>query len=703
MSFREIDRNAILEDERVQRLKKIKLLDREDRENEPKLKEKQLLSFPNAIPISNTPTLAQIITEENQRGSQDEEIIFQRAEAKIASLSDPKIAEYILDRLEPREQFFVVNSFDGLVKTIKEKYNQKSIDKDVFIRLIKAETEKIEKDLKNTNTDVTQRGKDRLQRVEDEADELTAKLEAERQQQEDDTKAFNILVAKNQKDKDDEEAKKKQAQGSKQSSRQKTVLAVKVGAAESKVNKIQTDLQQVQQDTAQAIALATQAEAEAQADPTDQAKAKDAKDARRKANTLDSKEKAKSKELDKANKELTAAKQALQSRRSLTPQAPAPAPQPTPPVPQPAPTPTPPAPQPALSPAPQPALSPAPSSTPITPAMNAVLFNIGLIPLKDADLTIDRTVLNADVANMFDKSKTFVDEKIKQLSDIEVDSVFNTLNTQYPNAFSTMSPMMKTTKQLTLFYEKQAYELFVEFNKNPTEQTAKINPILFRSFLNEMDTKPLRKYLAVSSYEDLKLVKDIYKLNRKDLVESLVKAEFTGKVKGFGLKKQNRRRIVGRGASDEDTEPEVDVTRKEFNGKFIDLRKLKDNILTIKYVKTNAYVPTVKAQHISNDVKEVITDLINSKFDNRLFEKLAEGDRRLVKRVIKAFSLDVDLKDNTEEEYKRQFDVILGQFQAGNNSPLIKNKLKQYVIESMESGFLTRRESWNILFELSNA
>jgi len=674
MSFREIDRYAILEDERVQRLKKIKLLDREDRENEPKWKERQLLAFPNAIPISNTPTLAQIITEENQRGSQDEEIIYQRAEAKIASLSDPKIAQYILDRLEPREQFFVVNSFDGLVKTIREKFNQKNIDKDSFIRIIKAETEKIAKDFTNTNTDVTQRGKDRLQRVEDEADELTAKLEAERQQQEDDAKAFNILVDKNQKDKDDEEARKKQAQGSKQSSRQKTVLAVKVAAAESKVNKIQTDLQQAQQDTALALVEATKAEAEAQANPTDQAKAKDAKDARRKANTLDSKEKAKSKELDKANKELTAAKQALQSRRSLTPQAPAPAPTSTPP-------------------APQPALSPAPSSTPITPAMNDVLFNIGLIPIKDADVTIDRTVLNADVANMFDKSKTFVDEKIKQLSDIEADDVFTILTTQYPNAFSNMSPMMKTTKQLTLFYEKQAYELFVEFNKNPTEQTAKINPILFRSFLNEMDTKPLRKYLAVSSYEDLKLVKDIYRINRKDLVESLVKAEFTGKVKGFGLKKQNRRRIVGRGASDEDTEPEVDVTRKEFNGKFIDLRKLKDNILTIKYCKTNAYVPTVKAQHISNDVKEVITDLISDKFDNRLFEKLPEGDRRLVKRVIKAFSLNIDIKDVTEEEYKKQFNVILGQFQAGNNSPLIKNKLKQYVIESMESGFLTRRES----------
>ena len=62
---------------------------------------------------------------------------------------------------------------------------------------------------------------------------------------------------------------------------------------------------------------------------------------------------------------------------------------------------------------------------------------------------------------------------------------------------------------------------------------------------------------------------------------------------------------------------------------------MKENILTIKYVKTGGYVPTVKSQHISNDTKEVILDLINNKFDNRLFDKLSEVDKRLIKRVIK--------------------------------------------------------------------
>jgi hypothetical protein len=196
--------------------------------------------------------------------------------------------------------------------------------------------------------------------------------------------------------------------------------------------------------------------------------------------------------------------------------------------------------------------------------------------------------------------------------------------------------------------------------------------------------------------------KGISNLNKEKLVDRILRYEeeenlYSTKTTGLGLKGLKRRKIVGRGSSD-DSE-----TRKEFNGKFIDLRKLKENILTIKYVKTGAYIPNVKSQHVSDDTKEVINDLLNEKFDNRLFQKLPDTDRRLVKRVIKAFKLTVDDKDVSEEEYKKQYNVVLGQFRAGNNSNLIKNKLRQYVVESMETGSLTRREAWQLLFELANA
>ena len=171
---------------------------------------------------------------------------------------------------------------------------------------------------------------------------------------------------------------------------------------------------------------------------------------------------------------------------------------------------------------------------------------------------------------------------------------------------------------------------------------------------------------------------------------------------GSGLKK--RRKIVGRGysSSDEDTPVRKNtIPKKIINGKFIDFNKLKNNILTVRYLKTGGFVPTVKSQHISNDVKSVIEDLISDKFEKRLFEKLQPDEKRLVKRLVGALKIDIDVNTKEDDEYRKQFEIVLGEFQAGNSSPAIKNKLKQYVTESMQSGMITRREQWQLLYELT--
>jgi hypothetical protein len=62
MSFQEIDRKAILEDEHRQRIMRIKLIERETAENAPIWQSKQASLYPTALPLTQTPTLGQIIT-----------------------------------------------------------------------------------------------------------------------------------------------------------------------------------------------------------------------------------------------------------------------------------------------------------------------------------------------------------------------------------------------------------------------------------------------------------------------------------------------------------------------------------------------------------------------------------------------------------------------------------------------------------------
>ena len=82
MSFQVTDRNAILADEHVNRLKRIKLIERETAEQAPLWAQKQATLFPQALQMTQTPSLSQIITEETQKNAYDENVLFQRAEQK---------------------------------------------------------------------------------------------------------------------------------------------------------------------------------------------------------------------------------------------------------------------------------------------------------------------------------------------------------------------------------------------------------------------------------------------------------------------------------------------------------------------------------------------------------------------------------------------------------------------------------------------
>ena len=51
-------------------------------------------------------------------------------------------------------------------------------------------------------------------------------------------------------------------------------------------------------------------------------------------------------------------------------------------------------------------------------------------------------------------------------------------------------------------------------------------------------------------------------------------------------------------------------------------------------------IPTVKVQKISNDMKKIIEDIINKKYDKRLYEKRTLNEKKLIKRLVTALKLD---------------------------------------------------------------
>jgi len=170
---------------------------------------------------------------------------------------------------------------------------------------------------------------------------------------------------------------------------------------------------------------------------------------------------------------------------------------------------------------------------------------------------------------------------------------------------------------------------------------------------------------------------------------------------GTGIRKIARRVIRGRGYT-KNQHATKKPRRHYINEKFyVDLNKLDDGILVLKYASNDSSVPHLKTQQIGEKTKEIIEDILNDKFDERIYKLLTIEDKRIVRRFIKSTKLDIDLNDESEKEFQRQFEIVRGEFNSGNNSPQIKAALKQYVIEALRENKIARNEAYLLLYELS--
>ena len=597
------DVNSRLADEKEQRLKRIRLIERETAEQAPIWQAKQATLYPTAIPISQTPTLGQIITEETQKGLTNEDTLYQRAEQKLKQIADNANVEYILDRLDLAELSYVVNNWDGLLKEITEKFNKTGLQKDMFIVLVKKRAETLVNEFGQSNVGLTKKGKlkedqreEKLYELQNELDQKKAEEEAENQKR----GAERVKQEDELKKQEDERLAKKKAM-------------------KSIEGRIKIRLAQKEKDKLKAQAEKQKEEAESQSRISD-----------------------------------------------------------------------------------------------IVQEVNNEVHDD--IPLSSKFKKLN---LYGEFKDQFDVAETNLEETFKTLKREDYEKMYEIFDKGYPKKFSYASGLGDVNK-VKNFLKAIILEVFLEKQMNSQKKS-------FESFDEKISRMPQTPPKTNNDYDDrlrelssMKIVdlKPIAKQltgkstfpNKHEIINKILEAEFPNmtispkiKMTGIGLKKR-RRRIVGCGMGvNEYNKSKETVMKKIINGKYIDLNKLKNNIICIRYCKTRALIPSVKVQHINNDVKEIIDDIINDKFEKRLYEKLDVNDKRLIKRIVDALKLDLDLKDKTDEEYQRQFEIVLGEYRAGSTSPLIKHKLKQYIMESLESGMIPRRQAFSLLFELANS
>jgi hypothetical protein len=54
-----------------------------------------------------------------------------------------------------------------------------------------------------------------------------------------------------------------------------------------------------------------------------------------------------------------------------------------------------------------------------------------------------------------------------------------------------------------------------------------------------------------------------------------------------------------------------------------------------------------------------------------------------------------------DEAYQLNYEVLLGQMNSGQNNPVVKKQLKQYILRAITENIIPKAQGYNMLFELS--
>lgn len=180
------------------------------------------------------------------------------------------------------------------------------------------------------------------------------------------------------------------------------------------------------------------------------------------------------------------------------------------------------------------------------------------------------------------------------------------------------------------------------------------------------------------------------------------------------MNKQPVRLIYGRGLRNE--ENVVERTNKKtitpiykahcryFDKIFIDMNRLKDNQLFIKYIYNNVTLKQLPTMTISDDLKEIVMDTINNRYNKKIFNTLDENDKRIFRLVVKAFKLNNKIELPEEEdvkEFKTKYRVLVGSYLSGNDSTEIKKELLKYVRLGLAMKTIPSNEAYSLIYELS--
>ena len=94
-------------------------------------------------------------------------------------------------------------------------------------------------------------------------------------------------------------------------------------------------------------------------------------------------------------------------------------------------------------------------------------------------------------------------------------------------------------------------------------------------------------------------------------------------------------------------------------------------MLEVRYNK-NRHLTGIKTQIIGSGVKNIISNIIdNDTINDKEYNNLTENEKHLIRTILNMLEKSHLIK-NKDQEFNEKFQILLGSYNAGNNSEILK-------------------------------
>lgn len=129
------------------------------------------------------------------------------------------------------------------------------------------------------------------------------------------------------------------------------------------------------------------------------------------------------------------------------------------------------------------------------------------------------------------------------------------------------------------------------------------------------------------------------------------------------------------------------------------MNKLKNNILQIKYASTGNYSNKIgKTKKLNPNIAKLIMYLVDDYFDINLFNSISQADKYEFITFCNNAHINLELPD--DRQFKKEFEILIGEYDAGNNNPKLKTSIIKKVNDAIKLIYISKTERLKIINEI---